>query len=212
MTKTLKNIKQVQQFLHDIQPRTSLDVKNKFAEACSNFQVPTTGLENHFQLIQLNSYINQNMTCKENSKQFENDRQKRNPHTIEGALRLLLLQGDYYMLTRVHVSKYQNSWGSKGENANPHDDTTWSNKSKGKNADLYTDIINLSHNVSEEIAEKDQILSKLPQRKLKYFIVQSREVFQICSYLSPNYENEFFSKSCLIPICYTDKVNIEITK
>ena len=147
MTKTLKNIKQVQQFLHDIQPRTSSDVKNKFAEACSNFQVLTTGLENHFQLKELNSYINQNMTCKENSKQFENDRQKRNRHTIEGALRLLLLQGDYYMLTRVHVPKYQKSWGSKGENADPHDYTTWSNKSKGENADLYANIINLSHNV-----------------------------------------------------------------
>ena len=45
-----------------------VDVKNKFAEACSNFQVPTTGLENHFQLKELNSYIYYNMTCKENSK------------------------------------------------------------------------------------------------------------------------------------------------
>ena len=154
MTKTLKNIKQMQQFLHDIQPRTSSDVTNKFAEACSNFQVPTTDLENHFQLKELNSYINQNITSKENSKSFENDRQKRNPHTIEGALRLLLPQGDYDMLTGVHVSKYQKSWGSKGENADPHDYTTWSNKFKDENADLQADIINLSHNVSEEIAEK----------------------------------------------------------
>ena len=58
------------------------------------------------------------------------------------------------MLTRVHVSKYQKSWRSIGENADPHDYTTWSNKSKGENADLNVDIINLSHNVSEEIAEK----------------------------------------------------------
>ena len=58
------------------------------------------------------------------------------------------------MLTRVHVSKYQNLWGSKGENADSNDYTTWSNKSKGENADLFTDIINLSYNVSEEIAEK----------------------------------------------------------
>ena len=84
MTKTLKNIKQVQQVLHEIKPRTSSDMKNKFAEACSNFQVLTTGLENHFQLKELNSYINQNMTCKENSKQFENDRQKRNPYVTSG--------------------------------------------------------------------------------------------------------------------------------
>ena len=172
MIKTLKNIKQVQPFLHDIQSRTSSDVKNKFAEACSNFQVPTTGLENHFQLKELNSYINQNMTCKENSKQFENDRQKRNPHSIEGALRLLL-QEDYYMLTRVHVSKYQKSW-SKGENANPQNYTTWSNKSKGENADLYADIINLLHNVSEEIAEKirccqnSSTLQYNPERCFKY--------------------------------------------
>ena len=58
------------------------------------------------------------------------------------------------MLTRVHVSKYQKSWGSKGANADPHDYTAWSNKSNDENSDLQADIINFSHNVSEEIAEK----------------------------------------------------------
>ena len=195
MTKTCKNIKQVQQFLHDIQPRASSDVKNKFAEACSNFQDPTTGLENYFQLKELNSYVNQNITCKENSKQFENDRQKRKPHTIEGALRLLLLQGDHYILTRVHVSKYQKS--SKGENADPHDYTTWSNKSKGENADLYAAIVNLSHNVSEEIAEKirfcknslrenSSTLQYNPERYFKYvriFHLPTKRIFlEVMSY------------------------------
>ena len=56
--------------------------------------------------------------------------------------------------SQEYVSKYQKSWGSKGDNADPHDYTTWSNKSKGENADLYADIMNLSHNVSEEIDEK----------------------------------------------------------
>ena len=41
-------------FLHGKQPRTSSDVKTKIAEAYSNLQVPTTFLENHFQLKKLN--------------------------------------------------------------------------------------------------------------------------------------------------------------
>ena len=44
-------------FLYHKQPRTGSNVKTKIAEAYSNFQVPTTGLENHFQLKKLNSCI-----------------------------------------------------------------------------------------------------------------------------------------------------------
>ena len=42
-------------FLHEIQHRTGSDVKTKIVGTYSNFQVPTTGLENHFQLKKLNS-------------------------------------------------------------------------------------------------------------------------------------------------------------
>ena len=44
-------------FLHDKQPRNGSDVKTKIVEAYSNFQVPSTDLENHFQLKKLNSCI-----------------------------------------------------------------------------------------------------------------------------------------------------------
>ena len=104
------------------------------------------------------------------------------------------------------------SWGSKGENADPHDDTIISNRSKGENADLYNDIINLSHNVSEEIAEKIRSCQNFLREKLKYFIVQPEEVFPKFLSLLPHSKYEFFSKSYLIPIYYKDKINIEINK
>ena len=104
------------------------------------------------------------------------------------------------------------SWGSKGENADPQDDTILSNKSKGENADLYHDIFNLSHNVSEEIAEKIRSCQISLREKLKSFIVQPNEVFQKCLSLFPNSKYEFFSKSYLIPIYYKDKITIKINK
>ena len=189
-------------FLHDKQPRTGSDVKTKIEEAYSNFQVPTTCLENHFQLKKLNSCI------------WEYDTQKilNRLRIIDKKEILLPLKEHYANFSYKETIVSSEECTSDRENADPHDNTTMSNRSKGENADLYDDIINLSHNVSEEIAEKIRSCQNFLREKLKYFIVQSKKVFPKCMSLLPNSKYEFFSKSYLIPIYYKDEVNIEINK
>ena len=127
-------------------------------------------------------------------------------------MRSLLFQGDFISSEEYTSPSITQSWVFKGENVDPHDDTTLSNRSKGENADLNDVIINLSHNVSEEIAENIRSCQNFLREKLKYFIVQPKEVFKKCLSLLPNSKHEFFPKSYLIPIYYKDKVNMEINK
>ena len=192
-------------FLHDKQPRTGSDVKTKIAEAYSNFQVPTTSLENDFQLKKLNSCISEYDTQKIlNRLRIINKKEILLPlkeHCAHFSYKETIISWEE--CTSPSITK---SWGSKGENADPRDDTTLSNRSKGENADLYDDIINLSNN------EKVRSFQNFLRKKLKYFVVQPEEVFPKCLSLLPNSNYEFFSKSYLIPIYYKDKVNIEINK